>query len=108
MEPDLIGILIFAFLAGGIVTFIGAIIKFFNAGDILNFYDEKKHNKDKVSKLVGGDMFYTGLCIIFIAIISIFLSDKYHYAMMMTQVAILLIGLMISFYHFFWTCRKKW
>ena len=56
MEPDLTGILMFAFLGGGIITFIGAIVKFFNAGDILNFYDEKKQDKNKVSKLVVSDM----------------------------------------------------
>ena len=47
----------FAFLGGGIVTFIGSIIKFFNAGDILNFYDEKIYDKNKVSKIVGNDIF---------------------------------------------------
>ena len=107
MEPDLTGILMFAFLGGGIITFIGAIVKFFNAGDILNFYDEKKQDKNKVSKLVGGDMFYTGLGVIFIAIISIFLSDKYHYFMMMLQVAIMMVGLLLSIYHFIFTCKKK-
>lgn len=106
MEPDLTGILMSAFLGGGIVTFIGAIIKFFNAGDILNFYNEKTHDKNKVSKIVGNDIFYTGLGVILIAIISIFLSDKYYYAMMITQIIILLMGLLLSCYHFFWTCKK--
>lgn len=107
MEPDLTAILMFAFLGGGIITFIGGIIKFFNAGDILNFYDEKKQDKNKVSKLVGGDMFYTGLGIIFIAIISIFLSDKYHYFMMILQVTIMIVGLLLSIYHFIFSCKKK-
>lgn len=107
MEPDLTGIWFCAFLGGGLLTFIGSIVKFFNAGDILNFYDEKKHDKDKVSKIVGNDMIYTGLGVFFIAIISIFLSDKYYYAMMMTQIAVIIIGLLVSLYHFFWTCIKK-
>ena len=80
----------FAFLGGGIVTFIGSIIKFFNAGDILNFYDEKIYDKNKVSKIVGNDIFYTGLGIILIAIISIFLNNKYYYAMMITQMYFIL------------------
>ena len=100
MKPDLTGILMFAFLGGGIVTFIGSIIKFFNAGDVLNFYDEKIHDKNKVSKIVGNDIFYL------IAIISIFLNNKYYYAMMITQTIILLMGLLLSCYHFFWTCKK--
>ena len=46
MKPaDLTGILVFAFLGGGILTFLGAIIKYFNCGDILNGFDEKKHDK---------------------------------------------------------------
>ena len=69
----------FAFLGGGIVTFIGSIIKFFNAGDVLNFYDEKIHDKNKVSKIVGNDIFYTGLGIILIAIIIITIIEYIFY-----------------------------
>lgn len=106
MQPDLTGILLFAFLGGGIVTFIGAIIKFFDAGDILNFYDEKIHDKNKVSKFVGNDLFYTGIGTILIAIVSIFLSNNYYLTMMITQLFILVIGFLISCYHFFWKCKK--
>ena len=106
MKPDLTGILIFAFLGGGIITLLGAVIKFFNCGDILNFYNEKNHDKDKVSKIVGGDFFYTGLIVIFIALISIFISDKYYYAMMLTEITVAVVGLLISSYHFFFTCKK--
>lgn len=107
MKPDLIGILIFAFLGGGILTFIGGIIKFFNAGDILNFYDEEKHDKNTVSKFVGSDIFYTGLGVILIAIISIFLNEKYYYTLMITQVAVIILGLLLSCYHFFFKCKKQ-
>lgn len=107
MKPDLTGILIFAFLGGGILTFIGAIIKFFNSGDILNFYDEKIHDKNKVSKYVGNDIFYTGLGIICIAPISLLLTDKFYYSMMIIQCIITVAGLLLSFYHFFWICKKK-
>ena len=106
MQPDLTGILMLAFLGGGILTFIGAIIKFFNAGDVLNFYNEKTYDKDKVSKVVGSDIFYTGLVIIIIAIISIFVSNKYYYVIMMSQVVIILLGILLSCYHFFFTCKK--
>lgn len=106
MQPDLTGILIFAFLCGGILTFIGAIIKFFNAGDILNFYDEKIHDKNKVSKIVGKDIFYTGLIVILMAIVSIFLSSNYYYYVMIIQVIITLVGLLLSCYNFFVKCKK--
>ena len=72
----------------------------------MNFYDEKIYDKNKVSKIVVNDIFYTGLGIILIAIISIFLNNKYYYAMMITQTIILLMGLLLSCYHFFWTCKK--
>ncbi len=56
MKPaDLTGILVLAFLGGGILTFLGVIIKHFNAGDILNGFDEKKYDKEKVSRIVGMD-----------------------------------------------------
>ena len=67
---------------------------------------KKIYDKNKVSKIVGNDIFYTGLGIILIAIISIFLNNKYYYAMMITQTITLLIGLLLSCYHFFWTCKK--
>lgn len=106
IEVDLIGILMLALLGGGIVTFIGAIIKFFNAGDILNFYDDEKHDKEKVSKLVGNDLFYTGLGVIFIAVLGILLSSKYYPHIILTQVSILVAGCLLSCYHLFWTCKK--
>ncbi|XZH20931.1 DUF3784 domain-containing protein [Clostridium perfringens] len=79
MKPaDLTGILVLAFLGGGILTFLGVIIKHFNAGDILNGFDEKKHDKEKVSRIVGMDFLIIGLSIIIIALISIFIDKKYY------------------------------
>lgn len=49
-SANLIGIILVAFLAGGFLTFLGAIIRFFNAGDMLNFFDDKKHDKYKTLK----------------------------------------------------------
>lgn len=106
-SADLTGILIFAFLGWGIITFLGAIIKYFNAGDILNFFDEKKYDKDKTSKFVGSDFLVIGLSIILITIISIFIDEKYYNFAMISQVIILILGLIIAFYHQFFKCRKK-
>ena len=108
MRPaDLTGILLLAFLGGGIVTFLGAIIKYFNAGDMLNLFDEKKHDKDKVSKVVGLDLLVIGLSIIIIAIISIFMDEKYYNHIMISQVVILVLGLIITTYHQLFKCGKK-
>ncbi len=58
MKPaDLTGILVLAFLGGRNINLLGAIIKYFNCGDILNGFDEKKHDKEKVSRIVGMDFF---------------------------------------------------
>ena len=104
---DLTSILLFAILVGGILTFLGAIIKYFNAGDILNFFDQQKHDKDKVSKLVSTDLLFIGLSVILIAIISIFINQKYYNIMMIGQTVIVLFGLAITLYHQFFKSFKN-
>ncbi|WP_066869791.1 DUF3784 domain-containing protein [Clostridium mediterraneense] len=104
---DLTSILLFAILVGGILTFLGTIIKYFNAGDILNFFDQQKHDKDKVSKLVSTDLLFIGLSVILIAIISIFINQKYYNIMMISQTVIVLFGLAITLYHQFFKSFKN-
>jgi len=103
---DLLGILLFAFLGGGTLTFLGSIIKYFNAGDIINFFDEKKHDKDKVSRIVGRDLLLIGLSVIIIAIISIFVDRRYYIALMISQVFIVVFGVMVPKYQFSKYCKK--
>ena len=99
MKPaDLTGILVLAFLGGGILTFLGVIIKYFNCGDILNGFDEKKHDKEKVSRIVGMDFLIIGLSVIIIALISIFIDKKYYNAIMITQGIIIVLGLIKALY----------
>ena len=108
MKPaDLTGILVLAFLGGGILTFLGVIIKYFNAGDILNGFDEKKHDKEKVSRIVGMDFLIIGLSVIIIALISIFIDKKYYNAIMMTQGIIIVLGLIKALYDQFFKCGKN-
>lgn len=70
---DIYGLIISTLLIGGMFTGLGWIIKSQNAGDMLNGFDEKKYYKDKVSQIVGRDMFYTGISIILIGVFDIFL-----------------------------------
>lgn len=108
MKPgDLTGILMIAFLGGGIISGLGAIIRFCNIGDVLNFFDEEKHDKEKVSRIVGRDLLVNGVSVIVIAIISVFIDAKYHNAMMMLQAFILIFGLIIAFYHQMFKCEKS-
>lgn len=107
MKPaDLTGILVLAFLGGGILTFLVAIIKYFNLGDILNGFDEKKHDKEKVSRIVGMDFLIIGLSVI-IALISIFIDKKYYNAIMITQGIIIVLGLVKALYDQFFKCGKN-
>ena len=108
MKPiDLTSILLFAILAGGILTFLGVIIKYFNAGDVLNFFNEKRQDKDKISKLVGTDLLFIGLSVILIAVISLFINQKYYNIMMISQTVIVLLGLAVTLYHQFFKCFKN-
>lgn len=75
---DIYGLIIITMLMGGLFTFLGWVIKSQNAGDMLNGFDEKKYDKDKVSRIVGGDMLSTGLLIMLIGSIGIFLSSKFY------------------------------
>ena len=104
---DLTGILVLAFLGGGILTFLGVIIKHFNAGDILNGFDEKKHDKEKVSRIVGMDFLIIGLSVIIIALISIFIDKKYYKAIIITQGVIIALGLIKALYDQFFKCGKN-
>lgn len=74
---DIYGLIISTLLIGGMFTGLGWIIKSQNAEDMLNGFDEKKYYKDKVSKIVGRDMFYTGISIILIGVFGIFLIVKF-------------------------------
>lgn len=104
---DLTGIFVFSLLVGGIFTFLGSTIKRFNASDILNYFDEKKYDKDKTSKLVGFDFLIIGLSIIILAFISIFINTIYYNVVMLIDLFIVIFGCLIAFYHQFFTCKKK-
>lgn len=73
---DIYGLIIITMLMGGFLTFLGWVIKSQNAGDMLNGFDARKYDKDKVSRIIGGDILNTGLLIIILGIIGIFLNSK--------------------------------
>ena len=52
----------------------------------------------KVSRIVGGDMLNTGLLIIFIGIVGVFLSSKIYNYISFSQSGILVLGLIKSMY----------
>lgn len=104
---DLYGLIIITLIMGGMFTFLGWVIKSQNAGDMLNGFDAKKYDKDKVSRIVGGDMLYTGLLIILIGVIGVFLSSKFYNYITIAQVVIFVIGIIKSIYDMDKNCRIK-
>ena len=88
------------------MTFLGFIIKYFNIADILNFFDEEKHDKYKASKIVGRDFLAIGISVIIIAIVSIFVDEKYYKFIMISQGFIIIVGIIITYYQLFRYCKK--
>ncbi|MGF7128412.1 hypothetical protein J2T56_003145 [Natronobacillus azotifigens] len=72
-EADLVGTIIITCLNGGILTFFGAIIKYFQAGDMMNFFNPKKHDKYKTSQIVGNGLLITALIVFSISFLGIFI-----------------------------------
>lgn len=104
---DICGLIIITLIMGGMFTFLGWVIKSQNAGDMLNGFDEKKYDKDKVSKIVGGDILYTGLLVILIGIVGVFLSSKFYNYITIAQVVIYVIGIIKTMYDMNKKCRIK-
>ena len=104
---DLNGIIVFSILAGGILTFLGIILKDFNCADMLNYFDEKKYDKDKTSKLIGLDFLIIGISVLLRAFISLFINPTHYDLVMVIELSIFFIGSIIAFYHQFFVCKKK-
>lgn len=104
---DIYGLVMITLFTGGFFTFLGWVIKSQNAGDMLNGFDAKKYDKDKVSRIVGGDMLNTGLLILCVGVVGIFLSSKFYNYISFSQRGILVLGLIKSMYDMDKKCRIK-
>ncbi|MBK5242984.1 DUF3784 domain-containing protein [Clostridium sp.] len=104
---DVYGLIIITLIMGGMFTFLGWVIKSQNAGDMLNGFDAKKYDKDKVSRIVGGDMLYTGLLTILIGVGGAFFNSKFYNYITIAQVVIYLIGIIKMMYDMDKKCRIK-
>ena len=107
---DIYGLIIITLLVGGLLTFLGWIIKSQNAGDMLNGFDAKKYDKDTVSRIVGRDMFNTGILVIFVGGIGLFLTSKFYNYITFAQIAIVILGIIKSMYDMDKKCtiKKDW
>jgi hypothetical protein len=104
---DVYGLIIITLIMGGMFTFLGWIIKSQNAGDMLNGFDAKKYDKEKVSRIVGGDMLYTGILVILIGVVGAFFSSKFYNYITIAQVVIYIIGIIKMMYDMTKKCRVK-
>jgi len=68
---------IITLLLGGMFSFLGWVIKSQNVGDMVNGFNNKKDDKEKVPKIMGNNLLFLGICIILIGIINLFLHEKY-------------------------------
>lgn len=107
MNENLLGIFVCAFLGGGILIFLGAVMKYFNAGDMLNQFDERKYDKEKTSRVVGKGLLITGLIVLAFAMLSLFINERYYVVIVTAQTITILIGIAISMYKFYKNCRKQ-
>lgn len=104
---DIYGLIIITLFMGGLFTFLGWVIKSQNAGDMLNGFDPKKYDKATVSKIIGKDMLNTGLLIIFLGIVGIFLNSKFYNYITFAQNAIVILGIIKIMYDMDKKCRIK-
>ena len=104
---DIYGLVIITLFIGGFPLFLGWIIKSQNAGDMLNGFDKKKYNKNKVSKIIGSDIFYSGLLIILLGVFGMFLGSKLYDYITFMQISIFIINIIKIMYYMEKKCRRK-
>lgn len=103
--PNLIVIFIVSLISGILLTFLGCIIKFYNAGNIVNFYNPKKHDKDKASKLFGRNLIIIGSVTLCIAPACIFIAKSYYIFVCIALAIFIPAGLLITYYQLFKHCK---
>lgn len=91
-------VIICTFLLGSIFIFLGLIIKFQNAGDMINIFDRRKHDKNKVSRIMGLNLLLIGICVIAIGLFSLFLKEEYSKNIPIIQTCIVVLGLAVGIY----------
>lgn len=98
MSDDKIVLLSVTFLIGVMFSGFGAIIKTQNAGDMINGFDDNGDDKEKVSRIMGRSLLYTGLLEIIVGIIGILFLDRYLKAVCIIQIIIVCSGIGIGVY----------
>lgn len=88
-----------AFIFSGIfLLFIGFVSKTQNAGDMINGFNEKKHNKEKVSKILGNNFLCTGICILILISITFVFKNIEIYVLEVIIMFVFIIGVLRTMY----------
>lgn len=91
-------IFIYTFLMGGLFTFFGWVIKSKNAGDMINFFDSQKYDKEKFSKIFGVHFLFIVIGVIFVGLAGLFFRDINHTFFINFQTAIVILGMIKTMY----------
>ena len=91
-------ILLSTMFFGGFFTFLGWVSKSQNAGDMINGFDPKKHDKEKVSKIFGNHFLFIGLSVIVIGIIGMALTKVNPNSFMNIQKGVVIAGIIKMIY----------
>lgn len=106
MDSNYIGVIMVTILAGGLLTIFGYSIKHFKAIDLVLSFDETKHDKEKVIKTFGNNILVTGLIILIIGVVGIFVIKNFLGIIMSIQMIILILNFLFTVFRLNTYCKK--
>lgn len=86
-----------AFL-GIFFTFIGWVIKSQNAADMLNGFNDKTDDKEKLSKIMGNNLLTIGISILVIGVIGLICGPSLYKYFCILQVIVMICLLVVGIY----------
>lgn len=85
-------------IVGIMFTVLGVIIKYQKAGDMINGFSYQKHDKEKVSKIMGNHLLFIGIGIFVLDIISISFNGRHIVLFKYLQIILLVLVLLRATY----------
>lgn len=98
MNSELLKMQIAFIFIGVFLSFIGFVSKTQNAGDMINGFNEKKHDKEKVSKILGNNFLCTGICILILISITFIFKNINIYILQETIMFVFILGIIRTIY----------
>lgn len=98
MNSELLKMQIAFIFIGIFLLFIGFVSKTKNTGDMINGFDEKKHNKEKIAKILGNNFLCTGICILILISITFVFKNINIYILEAVIMFVFTIGIIRTIY----------